>query len=389
MISFTGKSVGSGKSLRKGFTLVELLVVIGIIALLIAILLPALNKARRAANVVYCSANLRTLLNAMHMYADANGGWLPGSPLTTGVGATASGTFDPTNPTNPDIMQDWDWMTPLLRVMGTPVPFSPLTGDGDRYRRFGALSSIAVLSCPENTGQFPVTPYPNQPSNPLGNVPFQMPSYMTAMNFLLGDPAFYNNPLNTVNVAILNAPNGNLPTQYAPRLSRVGDWSKKIYICDGGKYTVPGTPPDTELTYNAGSDSEGGGFSDVGSPFAQLATGSGQNSTQSQGLNRNAAQINFSIPSSPPIDARITGFRHGIRTPQPWTAGNPSGGDDMFKFNAGFFDGHVETLGDLTGSNPDYWMPKGSSVPPLALQADTRTMIKLPPFGAVKYTAPD
>ena len=78
-------SMFSFSTSKKGFTFVELLVVIGITAILIGMLLPAINPTKRNANAMLNAMNLRTLQQAQFMLAENNDGWFAGLDETGSV----------------------------------------------------------------------------------------------------------------------------------------------------------------------------------------------------------------------------------------------------------------------------------------------------------------
>jgi prepilin-type N-terminal cleavage/methylation domain-containing protein/prepilin-type processing-associated H-X9-DG protein len=304
---------------RAAFTLIELLVVVAIISLLISILLPSLNGAKRVARRVVCGSNQRQLATAMRAYGEENDEWIVGAPNGSGFPAWEQADRPERVPTTV-----FDWANPSLRYLGIR-DMHP-----DRITRM-ARSRKGIFKCPDSKET--MIPFQGVPAGHPDAIQ-EAPSYLTNWKFMfvganLADP--YNNgspnyqqssPYQVRWMGYASDWETELPRDYTPRLNKVGLNSRKIFLMDGARFvTDEGVYDyDARLGYALGA----GSYSSSGPSYRN---------SQEYGENRRARPLSYRHPQ---------GTKLGM--------------------NAVFFDGHVEYLSESQSHYLPYSTPTGSRV---------------------------
>jgi prepilin-type processing-associated H-X9-DG protein/prepilin-type N-terminal cleavage/methylation domain-containing protein len=238
---------------RAAFTLVELLVVIGVIAVLIAVLLPALGRARMSAQSLACKSNLRQLVLATTFFANEHGGCLPhaynnGSPRMQGWNTRLGSRWEFDEPM-------WGWEHALMKYMSRNKAIFRCPADNSGIVRYMWNDNTPNLPAPPDSDNVAASyrinwsnePYEGNPSD-YNNTIFVAPhltqirpasraiiyfdglgSYEDQVgvanneNFVstkTWDPRYNVMPINAWNVAYRRHSRDNLPINSAASLKR-------------------------------------------------------------------------------------------------------------------------------------------------------------------------
>ncbi|OHB55892.1 MAG: hypothetical protein A2Y12_04815 [Planctomycetes bacterium GWF2_42_9] len=141
-LSSTGANMKNDKNVYRGFTLVELLVVISIIALLLSILMPALNKAREAGRRVVCGSNLKQVGLAIPLYVENNRGYFPTHRVTLN-----NNNLVPTN--------SFERLLPYLASTDQARNLPDIRLYDEFSRTYRTVKKLSLLLCPTDRTPFP------------------------------------------------------------------------------------------------------------------------------------------------------------------------------------------------------------------------------------------
>ncbi|HWL07603.1 MAG TPA: DUF1559 domain-containing protein [Planctomicrobium sp.] len=159
-----------GKSLRSGFTLIELLVVIAIIAILVALLLPAVQQAREAARRSDCKNRLKQIGLALHNYHDTHGR-LPSSTVVVNYPAGP----DNCNPnTSTGVSQRGSWAIKILPFLDETPRYNTFDFNSPMASVFTTNTSTGVVTAYGANGGTPTAQ--NIAAQATSNPKFQCPS---------------------------------------------------------------------------------------------------------------------------------------------------------------------------------------------------------------------
>jgi prepilin-type processing-associated H-X9-DG protein len=282
------------------------LVVIGIIAIMIAILLPSLNAARRQAATLKCLSNLRQIGMAYQMYAHLNKQALPVIRQDT-----------PDNGITPTNQVNWYWSDMILPLVSKSGKMNFQASGTNQQKDFDAAKASVLWGCPTWEGWSVALSGGISSGNFIGGITkyengYSMNYWPTMKPGYPANPASLPPPTESAirsTVVSVGTPQGPAIGKYF----KLNQWSKpdeKMLICDSNLWLL--------------------GFEPVSTPGGKI-------------LGQNAFRAFASSPGANNIDR----YRHG-KFPKLDSSGtmfSTNGG--LVRFNVLYVDGHAVTLSDI------------------------------------------